>query len=132
MGISFTMFFQFCRALVNLYKLSTLDDPAWDRNMVRNTANILEILDRTHYMMRKSAEYLAVPNDPEWNVFEKGVRMVKSIKQNWEPKLREMWFPSMSSNGMESEFVQSGPLLPDLMSMTGFDDSWMLDVFGSM
>lgn len=46
MDISFTMFFQFSLALVSLYKLSTLDDPAWDKNMVRDTVNILEILDR--------------------------------------------------------------------------------------
>lgn len=132
MGISFTMFFQFSRALVSLYKLSTLDDPAWDRNMVRNTANLLEILDRIHSMMKKCAEYLDVPNDPEWNIFEKGAKVVQSIKQGWEPKLMEVWYPSMSSNEMESGFVPAGPPLPDVMPMTGFDDAWMWEVFGAM
>lgn len=132
MGIPFTLYFQFSRALVSLYKLSTLDDPAWDRNMVRNTANILGILDRFHYMMKKCAEYISVPSEPEWNMFEMAVKMVQSIKQSWEPKLMEIWFPSMPSTGMDGEFVQPGPPLPDMMPMAEFDDAWMIDVFGSM
>lgn len=132
MGIPFTMYFQFSRALVSLYKLSTLDDPAWDRNMVRNTANVLEILDRVQYMMKRCADHLAVPSELEWNIFEKAVKMVQSIKQSWEPKLMEIWFPSVPSAGMESDFVQPGPPLPDVMPMTEFDDAWMFEVFGSM
>lgn len=132
MGISFTMFFQFSRALVSLYKLSTLDDPAWDKNLVRNTANILEILDRILYHMKKCAEHIAVPNELDWNIFEKGVRMIQSIKQGWEPNLMEVWFPRLPSNGIDNDFVQAEPALPDILPIGGFDDVWMLEVFGSV
>jgi hypothetical protein len=130
-GISFTVFFQFSRALVSLYKLSTLEDPAWDRNMVRNTANVLEILDRILYNLKKSSRILSDPDQPEYNVYEKGVKMVQSIKQGWEPKLMEVWFPNLPTDEISNQYVQTPPL-PEVMPMTGFDDAWMLEVFGSM
>lgn len=130
-GISFTVFYQFSRALVSLYKLSTLEDPAWDRNMVRNTANVLEILDRILYNLKKSSRILSDPDQPEYNVYEKGVKMVQSIKQGWEPKLMEIWFPNLPTDEISNQYVQTPPL-PEVMPMTGFDDAWMLEVFGSM
>ena len=131
-GISFTVFFQFSRALVSLFKLSTLEDPAWDRNMVRNTANVLEILDRVLYNLKKSSRIMPDPDNPEYNVYEKGVKMVQSIKQVWEPKLMEVWFPNLPSDEINNQYVQTGPPLPEVMPMTGFDDAWMLEVFGSI
>jgi hypothetical protein len=126
------MFFQFSRALVSLYKLSTLEDPAWDRNMVRNTANVLEILDRILYNLKKSSRISLESDHHKYNIYEKGVKMVQSIKQGWEPKLMEVWFPNLPSDEINNQYVPTGPPLPDVMPMTGFDDAWMLEVFGSM
>ncbi|KAJ5219111.1 uncharacterized protein N7498_001210 [Penicillium cinerascens] len=131
-GISFTVFFQFSRALVTLYKLSTLEDPAWDRNMVRSTANVLEILDRILYNLKRSSRIMPDLDNPEYNVYEKGVKMVQSIKQMWEPKLMEVWYPNLPSDEINNQYVQTGPPLPEVMPMTGFDDAWMLEVFGSI
>lgn len=130
-GISFTVFFQFSKALVGLYKLSTLEDPAWDRNMVRNTANVLEILDRILYNLKKSSRIMSDPDHLEYNVYEKGVKMVQAIKQGWEPKLMEVWFPNLPTDEISNQYVQTSPL-PEVMPMPGFDDAWMLEVFGSM
>jgi hypothetical protein len=124
------MYFQFSRALVTLYKLSTLDDPAWDRNMVRNTANILEILDRIAYNMKTCASSLDI-SGPEWNIFDKGMKMTQSIKQGWEPQLMEIWYPNVPPNGIESAFVTPSSTMPDF-PINGFDDAWMMEVFGSM
>lgn len=130
LGIPFTIFFQFSRALVTLYKLSTLEDPAWDKSMVRNTANILEILDRIAYSMKICANALNV-DDAEWNIFEKGTKMAQSIKQGWEPKLMEIWYPNVPANDLGGEFVASSSALEPL-PMNGFDDVWMMEIFGSM
>ncbi|KAJ5085829.1 hypothetical protein N7532_010600 [Penicillium argentinense] len=130
LGIPFTMYFQFSRALVTLYKLSTLDDPAWDRNMVRNTANILEILDRIAYNMKICASSFDV-SAPEWNIFDKGMKMTQSIKQGWEPQLMEIWYPNVPPSGIESDFVTPSSTMPDF-PINGFDDAWMMEVFGSM
>jgi hypothetical protein len=133
MGVSFTIFFQFSRALVSLYRLSILEDPAWDKALVRNTANVLEYLDKMAYMMKKCADHLAVPHQPEWNIFEKGKMMVQCIKEGWEPKLMEVWYPSLPSNGVENTLDPPNPaILADILPMNGFDDAWMMEVFGSM
>ncbi|GLI82001.1 hypothetical protein PoHVEF18_010399 [Penicillium ochrochloron] len=133
MGVSFTIFFQFSRALVSLYRLSILEDPAWDKALVRNTANVLEYLDRMAYMMKKCADHLAVPHQPEWNIFEKGKMMVQCIKEGWEPKLMEVWYPNLPSNGVENTLDPPNPaILADILPMSGFDDAWMMEVFGSM
>lgn len=134
MAVSFTIFFQFSRALVSLYRLSILEDPAWDKALVRNTANVLEYLDRMVYMMKKCADHIAVPHQSEWNIFEKGKTMVQCIKEGWEPKLMEVWYPSLSSNnGVEAALGPPNPaILGDMLPMNGFDDAWMLEVFGSM
>ncbi|KAJ5678218.1 uncharacterized protein N7477_003851 [Penicillium maclennaniae] len=130
-GISFTVFYQFSRALVSLYKLSTLEDPAWDRNMVRNTANVLEILDRILYNLKRSSRIMSDPDHLEYNVYEKGVKMLQAIKQGWEPKLMEVWFPNLPTDVISNQYVPTSPL-PEVLPMPGFDDAWMLEVFGSM
>ncbi|CAI7653371.1 unnamed protein product [Penicillium pancosmium] len=130
LGMPFTMYFQFSRALVTLYKLSTLDDPAWDKTMVRNTANILEILDRLTYGMKTCADSLNVENE-EWNIFEKGMKMTQSIKQGWEPKLMEIWYPNVPANDLGGNFVAANSALEPLPT-NGFDDMWMMEIFGSM
>lgn len=100
--------------------------------MVRNTANVLEILDRILYNLKKSSRIMPDLDNPEYNVYEKGVKMVQSIKQVWEPKLMEVWYPNLPSDEINNQYVQAGPPLPEVMPMTGFDDAWMLEVFGSI
>ncbi|KAJ5157257.1 uncharacterized protein N7482_008357 [Penicillium canariense] len=131
-AVSFTIFFQFSRALVSLYRLSILEDPAWDKTLVRNTANILEYLDRMANMMKNCADHISVPHQPEWNIFEKGQVMVRCIKEGWEPKLMEVWYPSLPSTEVENDFNQPNPALSDILPITGFDDAWMMEIFGSM
>lgn len=130
LGVPFTVYFQFSRALVSLYKLSILNDPAWDISVVRNTANILEILDRLAVNMKICADSLNI-TEAEWNIFAKGEKMALSIKQGWEPKLMEVWYPEVAANGMEGEFVAPNAAL-DTLPMNGFDDAWMMEVFGSL
>jgi len=45
-GFSFLFWAQLSRCLVILYRLSTYADPAWDLQAVRNTVDLLLVLDR--------------------------------------------------------------------------------------
>lgn len=130
----FPIFYQFSFALVSLYKLSTLEDPAWDKGMVRNTANVLEFLDRCTYNMKRCADSIPDldPDDPQWNIWEKGVKMCHSIKQGWEPKLMEAWYPNMPGNGAGSALPQTGSEIPDVFPINGLDDAFMMEFFGLM
>ncbi|KAJ5183452.1 hypothetical protein N7492_001068 [Penicillium capsulatum] len=133
-GVPFTIFYQFSRALVSLFKLSTLEDPAWDKGMVRNTANVLEFIDQCIYKMKNCADTANInaPNDIDWNTWEKGVRMCQSIKQGWEPRLMEAWYPNMPGNGLEGALPQTGPEIVDPFPIHGLDDDFMLEFFGSL
>ncbi|KAJ5746423.1 hypothetical protein N7520_011605 [Penicillium odoratum] len=132
LGMPFTTFFQFSRVIVSLFKLSTLDDPGWDKTMVRNTANILDYLDRTGYNMKRCIDNTMSPDDADWSVLEKGIKMVQSIKQGWEPKLMEVWYPSLPSTGLNGdEFVPPAPDLA-MLPIDGLDDAWMMQIFGSL
>lgn len=131
-AIPFTSFFQFSRVIVSLFRLSTLEDPSWDKAMVRNTANVLDYLDRTGYSMKRCIETAMSPDDPDWCVLEKGIRIVQSIKQGWEPKLMEIWYPSLAPSDLNGdEFVPPAPDLA-MLPINGLDDAWMMQIFGSM
>ncbi|CEO58808.1 hypothetical protein PMG11_03510 [Penicillium brasilianum] len=45
-GISFPVFTQLVRYIIVLYKLSTLNDPAWDLNLVRGSIDVIQVIDQ--------------------------------------------------------------------------------------
>ncbi|KAJ5595453.1 uncharacterized protein N7459_001661 [Penicillium hispanicum] len=128
MGVSFTIF-QFCRALMNLYKLSTLDSPGWDRNAVRNAANILHYLDHLQANFKRASEHL--DQEADANMFVAAVRMMTTIKQRWEPILMESWYPAMPvsevTNGVDAD---NGIEKHDAFQLDYVDDTWMMDFLG--
>ncbi|KAJ5236537.1 hypothetical protein N7489_006628 [Penicillium chrysogenum] len=131
--VSCVIFFQFTRAIVNLYKLTILEDPAWSQSMVRDTANVLEYLNRNEAIIRKCPEYITFDQSREMNILEKGLRIVQGMRMNWEPKLMEMWRPYMpANNGVDSGTIQSDAILSDVMPFGGIDEAWMMDFLGSL
>lgn len=134
-GLPFTLFFQLSRAIMNLFKLSTLEDPGWDRSMVRNTVNILEVLDQILINMKRCADMVLEAGDADFSIFEKGVKMMTAIKQRWEPRLMEIWYPSMvSGTALPGDELVPVPPATDLSNMIpmNFDDTWMMEILGSM
>jgi hypothetical protein len=129
--LSCVIFFQFTRAIVTLYKLTVLDDPVWSKTMVRDTANILEYLNRNEAVIRKCPDYITFDESKEMNLLEKGLGIIQGMRMNWEPKLTEMWgIPA--NNGIDSGMIQSDAILPDIMPFGGIDESWMMDFLGSL
>jgi hypothetical protein len=133
--ISFVMFFQFTRAIVNLYKLSILEDPAWDRTMVRNTANLISYLESLEAKLQEGANHIATAGGTDMNILEKGLKMVQGLKQGWEPKLNEVWYDAPMNQGILQAGMGVGPpngLVPESLQFNGFDDSWMMEILGSL
>ena len=46
-GMPFSVYTHMSQIQVALYRLTTSEDPAWDKDLVRNTADILSLLDQT-------------------------------------------------------------------------------------
>lgn len=131
--LSCLIFFQFTRAMVSLYRLTILDDPAWSKTMVRDTANILEYLDRNEAVLRRCPEYITFDQSREMNILEKGLRLIQGMRMNWEPKLLQMWRPNMPAhNAINGGMTQSDAILPDVMPLDGIDEAWMMEFLGSL
>lgn len=45
-GISFPVFTQLVRYIIVLYKLSTLNDPVWDLNLVKANIDVIQVIDQ--------------------------------------------------------------------------------------
>jgi hypothetical protein len=126
--LSSIMFFQFVRAIVNLYKLSVLEDPAWSKFEVRQTANILEYLDRNIALLKGCPEYFTFEEGRELNMIEKGLKMITALKQSWEPKLNELW----GLNVNDGSLLESDNMLPPVMPLSEIEEAWMMEFLGSM
>ncbi|KGO71770.1 hypothetical protein PITC_027830 [Penicillium italicum] len=114
-------------------ELTILEDPAWSKTMVRNTANILEYLDRNEAVLRRCPEFITFDHSREMNILEKGLRLIQGMRLNWQPKLMEMWRPNMpANNAIDRGMTQSDSILPDGMPMDGIDEAWMMDFLGSL
>lgn len=129
----FTIFSQMSRLLMNLFRLSTLDDPAWDNGLVRNSLDILQVLNRLIEMMRETSQQPSlVGNHSEVDVFTRGGRMLQYLKQTWEDSLLAT-VPAQASEprpleDVASEHVQNPPSFP----MDLFDEALMADIWGGL
>ena len=130
MGISFTLLFQFCRALMDLYKLSTLDCSGWDKGVARDSANILHYLDKLKVNFQMSSEHLA--QEAHVNMFEAAVKMISTIRQIWEPILVEAWYPSVSESAESMEITESDGVEKGFsFDVSGVDNAWMMEFLGA-
>lgn len=126
-GFPFSVCSQLVHCLVALYRLSTLDDPAWDNDIVRNTANLLLILDQVANNIRQVTELAGLDSDrTEWNVFTRGGKMVESLRLGWEAKLAVgPTAPAISTRQNVDESI------PKALPIDFSDDSWLTDILVS-
>lgn len=122
-GTPFTVFAQFGHCLIALYKLSTLEDPAWDKTMVRNTADVLLILDQVIDKMRQAAELTDGCRDEE-HMFIKGTILMHSLRQKWEATLSPV--SGSSATGLSRQ--ESEDMLT-AFALDMPDDAWLNDMF---
>ncbi|OJJ50765.1 hypothetical protein ASPZODRAFT_54971 [Penicilliopsis zonata CBS 506.65] len=123
-ALSLLHYFQFSRALINLYRLSTLNNPAWDKNLARNTANLVDILNRMIHDVEQTAAQMSLDqSDGDAELLSKLLKMLYSFKQGWEPTLVE---------GMVHESLPANPLLADTLWLDNLDDSWIMGFLSSL
>lgn len=112
---AFFVFVQLAQTQIALYRITTTDDPAWDRELVRNTANLLTILDRSieRFAQLVSAYPMHSGNDDSLSSFhERAIKATKNVKAFWEPALSQALYglPTPNSQGVNAQSVHpSGP-----------------------
>ena len=88
-GFPFSIFSQLVHCLTTLYRLSTLNDSNWDKGSVRETTDLLPILDQVINNMEQVAAVAGLDNSDiaEGDVFSRTARKFRSIRLEWEAKL---------------------------------------------
>ncbi|KIM97022.1 hypothetical protein OIDMADRAFT_169794 [Oidiodendron maius Zn] len=126
-GLTFSIFSQLTRCVITSYRLTTLDDPSWDKNDARNTLDPFLILDRIISNLEQVAVLAGLDSsgNPEGDIFSRSAQMFVSLRPTWEAKLQQgdsvhSTIPSLQS---DSEI----PRLEDL-GVEFFDNDWLMDL----
>ncbi|KAM0435975.1 hypothetical protein ACHAPT_002867 [Fusarium lateritium] len=139
-GSPFSLYIQLSQVQVALYRLTTSEDPAWDKDLVRNTADLLVMLDQViDLFTRLDTIYPLRAMMDEDSLFIKGVKIIRNIRSSWEPILSRHLGNTPSSSSqvaavnrarMTPNPVQTFMNLPDPNLLDFGDITWMSDVFG--
>lgn len=139
-GLPFSFFIEMSHTQMALYRITTCDDPTWDKTMIRNTADILTILDRTADKLLLMAQTFPFKSEEaEETMYVKGAKMMRNLRQQWEPTIMQHTggLPTPNSQGMTggpSSTMEPAPLDQDtgiMMDQTldFTDTTWMADMF---
>ncbi|KAK7420978.1 hypothetical protein QQZ08_010151 [Neonectria magnoliae] len=139
-GSPFSVYVQLSQTQIALYRLTTSEDPAWDKDLVRNTADLLGLLDQTIDLFMKLDRSYPMKTEPgDDTLFVKGARIMRNIRSSWEPVVSRHLggIPTPNSQGVanpqQAEVADAIPTpfnMPDPNTMDFGDLTWMTDVFG--
>ena len=124
--VAFPTYSQLAYFTVVLYRLSTLDDPHWDKAAVRHTYDALQLLDALTAKMAQVAAASGIISDrPDGDTFTKTSKAIEPIKAAWEPVLTQ-------TQGREKS--AGVPFEPNVLDNFSFDvadglNGWLTDMF---
>lgn len=121
-GISFPFFTQLARYIIVLYKLSTLNDPAWDTTLVRSDVDLLQVLDQVISNFQK-ADVTDTSTD---SVLARTVKIFTSVRSWYGARLVEL---TRGDGHAGYQAVGDGSNLLEPFSLDGLNDLWLKDIF---
>lgn len=124
--LAFPAYSQLAYFTVVIYRLSTLEDPHWDRAAVRQTYDALQLLDALTAKMSQVAAASGIISDrPDGDTFTKTGKTIEPIKAAWEPILNQV------SGQVKSASVSFEPNVLDNFSFDVADglNGWLTDMF---
>ncbi|KAK9310998.1 Zn(II)2Cys6 transcription factor [Lipomyces starkeyi] len=125
-AFSFLTFSQLFHTTILLFRISTLDDPSWDKAAARKVIDPLFVIDQVADSMAKVAETLGLENDlVERNMFTIYSEVMRSMKKGWEGKLAESSKPEGSSKQQRTSEI------PETLPIDFSDDLWFRDILNS-
>ena len=128
-GFPFSIFSQLVRCLITLYKLSTLDDPGWDKKGVQKTANLLLILDQVITNMEQVSILAGLDNNdsPERDVFFRTANMLRYVRPGWEATL--VGSDASKVSALPDMPNADDPSLSEAFPLDHYDNDWLTDFF---
>ncbi|KAL9135880.1 MAG: hypothetical protein Q9175_002922 [Cornicularia normoerica] len=125
-GFPFSIFSQLVHCLATLYRLSTLNDPAWDKNGVKETADLLLILDQVINSMERVATLAGLDNNGsiEGDVFSRTAKKFRSIRLQWKANLGP---DDLMVSTIPTPLNANETPLPEAFPLDFPDNDWMMD-----
>ncbi|KAJ6783402.1 hypothetical protein PWT90_02212 [Aphanocladium album] len=123
---------------VMLYRLTISDNPTWDKEVVRQTVDVMDIVDRTIELFEKVASvYPMRDQQVQGNLFQKGAKQLRNLRVMWQPIVSKHFGTMPTPNSQQNNASRAAteqPMLLDTMvdgEPIDFNDmSWMADIFG--
>jgi hypothetical protein len=129
-GVSFSIMIQFSHSCQVLYRLSLLEDPGWDRALVRQTADIIAYLERASAKTQEVHDmgYFDFGCTATENVFEKAAAGLRSATGIWNATLDQVGAVASRAQPTAGA-IADDPMEPVLAEI--LDDTWLTDMFVS-
>ncbi|KAK9367092.1 hypothetical protein V1509DRAFT_194602 [Lipomyces kononenkoae] len=122
---SWSTFEQMKYCFFMLGRLSTLEDPAWDKRLVQNTFDILRVLQQLASNLRQVKPLTGLQIDGVMeDVFTKFYRQVVSLQSWWESNME---FGSIVTKEIPSHHPEVAPTAD---CSSDWDNSWLQDLLG--
>ncbi|PNP38337.1 hypothetical protein TGAMA5MH_09695 [Trichoderma gamsii] len=138
-GMPFSLYIELAQIHALLYRLTTIDDPAWDKEIMRSTADLSTYLDRTIDLFTKADALYPLRGGPEdVSIFGKCTKVLRNVRSSWEPAISQNLggLPTPSSQVVPGTAPQhtllvDHSMMPDPELPPDFGDiNWMTQVFG--
>ena len=123
-GFTFATFSQIAISAGTLYKLSTLEDCAWDRGIVRRTADVLAIAGRLAQNLEQVRTLAGLECDGgEEDIFTRVAGKIRDVMQKWAGKLSADFteFPISTAQGVVASNLSGD------WAFRLFEDAWWTD-----
>ena len=119
---SMPVFTQMAHCIIVLFRLLTLDDPIWDRRVVRDTTDLSSILEQLveRFDRVKAIENLDHGSEESKDMCSRSAKRIGSIKTWWDAKLA-----AELDNGVGLDETLAAEMTVDY-----FDDVWLRDILG--
>ncbi|CAM1508658.1 Fc.00g055060.m01.CDS01 [Cosmosporella sp. VM-42] len=118
-GISFPYFTQLARYIAVLYKLSTLDDPSWDKCLVRSTVDVIQVMDQLicNIELARAAD----DKGSAGGLLDRSTRIFMSVRSRCAAKFAEA-AEIEDPHNIRSRRVGEGGILLDTLPL---EDDWL-------
>ncbi|RFU74732.1 znii2cys6 transcription factor [Trichoderma arundinaceum] len=138
-GMPFPIYVELSQIHALLYRLTTVEDPVWDKEIVRNTADLGTYLERTVDLFTKAEALYPLRGGPEdVSIFGKCTKVLRNVRTTWEPALTQHLggLPTPNSQivpgaAPQPPMLVDHSMMPDQELAPDFSDvNWMTQVFG--
>ncbi|OTA98461.1 hypothetical protein M426DRAFT_325964 [Hypoxylon sp. CI-4A] len=140
MSLSFSLTLHFGRAAQTLYRLMVVDDPEWDRGVVKRSIDLMA-------SMRRVADlFLAVPrvcgfetgdDDESMDYYTKASNALRATIPSWCSTLEQMGVPVVGGGGGDApanpaaaaeQIFPPGSIITEFTTMDWLDDPWLTEM----